>query len=84
LVFAVLIAVAVVVIVFLGQLPGLAARERGHPQATAIDVTSWLGLATLGLLWPVALIRALVSPSSVSPFALRGEQTPRQISQEPI
>jgi len=35
LVFAILIAVAVVMIVFLGQLPGRLARQRGHPQASA-------------------------------------------------
>ena len=53
LVFAVLIAVATVIIVFLGQLPGRIARQRAHPQAAAINVADWLGLATLGLLWPI-------------------------------
>ena len=37
----------------------------GHPQAAAINVTSWLGVATLGLLWPVALIWAFLRPVSV-------------------
>ena len=69
LVFAILIAVAVVMIVFLGQLPGRLARQRGHPQASAIDVASWIGLATLGLLWPLALIWALIRSSSTSSFA---------------
>ena len=58
LVFAVLIAVAVIVIVLLGQLPGIIARKRGHPQAAAITVAGWLGLATLGILWPIAFIWA--------------------------
>jgi hypothetical protein len=54
--FAVLIGVTLVIIVFLGQLPGRIARQRGHPQAAAINVTGWLGLATLGLLWPMVPI----------------------------
>src|SRR5262245_34983949 len=74
LVFAVLIAVATVIIVFLGQLPGRIARQRAHPQAAAINVAGWLGLATLGLLWPIALIWAFVSPTSVSPFASRSDR----------
>ena len=78
-VFAVLIAVAIVIIVFLGQLPGRLARQRGHPQVAAINVAGWLGLATLGLLWPIALIWAFVSPSSASPFASRSD---RQKSEE--
>ena len=68
LVFAVLIAVAIVIIIFLGQLPGRLARRREHPQAAAITVTSWLGLATLGLLWPIALIWAFIIPGSTPPL----------------
>jgi hypothetical protein len=74
LVFAVLITVATVIIVFLGQLPGRLARQRAHPQAAAINVAGWLGLATLGLLWPIALIWAFVSPASASPFAARSDR----------
>jgi hypothetical protein len=61
-VFGVLLAVAVIVLVSLGQLPGRIAEQRGHPQAAAIKVTGWLGLATLGLLWPLALIWAFLKP----------------------
>jgi len=64
-VFALLLAVAVVLVVSLGQLPGRIAQERGHPQAAAINVASWLGLATLGLLWPLALIWAFLKPFPV-------------------
>jgi hypothetical protein len=78
LVFAVLIAVAIVVIVFLGQLPGRVARQRGHPQAAAINVTGWLGLATGGLLWPLALIWAFVAPSS-TPFASRRKRQETEV-----
>ena len=71
-VFAVLLAAAVIIVVVLGSLPGRIARSRGHPQAAAINVCSWLGLATLGLLWPIAFIWAFSKPlfaQSVSPRA---------------
>src|SRR5262245_675993 len=62
-VLAILIAAAVIIFVSLGKLPGQLARKRGHPQAAAINVTSWIGLATGGLLWPVAFIWAFINPS---------------------
>jgi hypothetical protein len=62
-VFAVLIAVAVIIFVSLGKLPGQLARQWGHPQASAINVASWIGIATGGLLWPLALIWAFTTPS---------------------
>jgi hypothetical protein len=64
-VFGILLVVAVIVVVTLGQLPGSIAQKRGHQQAAAINVTSWLGVATLGLLWPVALIWAFLKPVTV-------------------
>jgi hypothetical protein len=65
-VFAVLLAVAVIIVVSLGQLPGRIARQRGHPQAAAINAASWLGVATLGLLWPLAFIWAFLKPLPVA------------------
>ena len=44
-VFAVLIAVAVITIVSLEQLPGRLARNWAHPQASANNVAGWIGLA---------------------------------------
>jgi hypothetical protein len=61
-VFAVLILVAVVIIVSLGKLPGQLARKWGHPQAPAINALSWIGIATGGLLWPIAFVWAFVNP----------------------
>jgi hypothetical protein len=66
-VFAVLIAVAVIIIVSLGQLPGKLARQWGHPQAAAINVMSWVGVGTGGLLWPLALIWAFMNPLRSGP-----------------
>ena len=62
LVFAVLILVAVVIIVSLGKLPGQLARKWGHPQAAAINALSWIGIATGGILWPIAFVWAFVNP----------------------
>jgi hypothetical protein len=61
-VFAVLIFVGVIIVVNLGKLPGQLARKWNHPQASAINATSWIGVATGGLLWPVAFIWAFTDP----------------------
>jgi len=61
--FVLLTAVAVLVKI-LGALPGKLARSRAHPQAEAINVCGWLGILTLGVLWPVALIWAYTRSTS--------------------
>ena len=64
--FVVMIALAVLVgvaVVKLGPLPGQIARRRGHPQADAIQVAGWIGIVTLGILWPLALIWAYTRPA---------------------
>lgn len=64
-VMLVLLVAAGVFIKILGALPGKIARSRAHPQAEAINVCGWLGILTLGLAWPVALIWAYTrSPSA--------------------
>ena len=60
-VFAVLIFVGVIIVVSLGKLPGQLARKWNHPQASAINAMSWVGIATGGLLWPVAFIWAFTT-----------------------
>src|SRR5450755_2634673 len=77
-VFAVLLAGGVLLIVVIGSLPGWVARKRGHPQAAAVNVASWLGLATLGLLWPLALIWAFLDTRPAAPCssAPTGEPQP--------
>jgi len=47
--FGGILAVTVQVVVTLGSLPGRIAQKREHPQAAAIAIASWLGLATLVL-----------------------------------
>jgi len=55
--------------VFLASLPGKIAADRGHPQADAIRVAGWLGLLTMGLLFPIALIWAYTRPSGSEEIA---------------
>jgi hypothetical protein len=62
-VIGVLIGFVIWVIVKLGPLPGSIAMQRGHPQADAIKVLGWVGVITLGLAWPVALIWAYTRSS---------------------
>ena len=67
--FVVLIVLLVligVIVVYLGTLPGKIAKGRNHPQAEAINVASWLGIITAGLLWPFALIWAYIRPHEQS------------------
>jgi hypothetical protein len=80
-VFAVLIAVAVIIFVSLGQLPGQLARQWGHPQACAINVASWIGMATGGLLWPLALIWAFITPSRSDAWRSEHDQHGRGASE---
>lgn len=77
--FVVLIALAVlagVVVVKLGPLPGSIARRRGHPQADAIRVAGWIGIITLGVLWPLALIWSYTR-SSIVPAEGASEEVSR-------
>ncbi len=57
-VFGVLIAVVILIVVKLGPIPGNIAKSRGHPQADAINALGWIGVITLGLAWPIALVWA--------------------------
>jgi hypothetical protein len=61
-VFGILIAAAIFVVAKLGSLPGKLARQRGHPQADAINVAGWLGLFTAGVIWVIAMIWAFTKP----------------------
>ena len=62
-VLAVLLAVAIFFFMKLGELPGKIADKRNHPQAEAITICGWLGVLTLGLLWPIAIIWAYMRPA---------------------
>ena len=57
-VIGILIGFVIWLVVKIGPLPGDIATSRGHPQADAIKVLGWIGVITLGLAWPIALIWA--------------------------
>ena len=59
-VLIVLAASTVFVIVFMAMLPGMIAKRRNHPWATAVQVAGWVTLFFGFLLWPVAVIWAYV------------------------
>ena len=61
-VLAVLVAVAIWLVVLIGNIPGNMARAANHPQADAISLLAWIGLLTLGLGWFVALVWAKTKP----------------------
>ncbi len=64
-VIAVMIAAAIAIVVKLGPIPGNIAKKRGHPQADAIAVLGWIGVITLGLAWPFALVWAYTRSSDM-------------------
>jgi hypothetical protein len=74
-VLAVILLVAVVIIVSLGKLPGQLARKWGHPQAAAVGVAGWIGVATGGLIWPLALIWAFMVPPRLARSSIEANQS---------
>ncbi len=63
--------------VFLASLPGKIAADRGHPQADAIRVAGWLGLLTMGLFFPIALIWAYTRPTGSREIAALRKEVDR-------
>lgn len=51
----------VVLVVWLGSLPGGIAQRRRHPRAAAVTARGWLGILFVPF-WPVALAWALAEP----------------------
>jgi hypothetical protein len=68
--FAILVALVLLIVwifVKLAALPGQTAKDRGHPQAEAINVLGWVGLL-LGIApWLVALVWAYTKPVAAQP-----------------
>lgn len=63
-VIGVLIGFIIWLVVLLGPMPGRIAMERGHRQADAINILGWIGVITLGLAWPIALVWAYTKSDS--------------------
>ena len=62
LVLLVLVTTAIWLFVVIGRIPGRIAREANHPQAQAINLLGWFGLAAGGLGWVIALIWSKTVP----------------------
>ena len=58
LILVLLVLLGIWIFVKLAALPGKTAKARNHPQSDAINVLGWVGIITLGLAWPVALVWA--------------------------
>lgn len=62
-VIGILIGFVIWLVVLLGPMPGKIAKDRGHRQADAIRVLGWIGVITMGLAWPIALVWAYTRPA---------------------
>jgi len=72
-VMGILVAVVILLVVKLGPIPGNIAKRRGHRQADAVNALGWIGVVTLGLAWPFALVWAY-SRSGEQQTAFLGER----------
>ncbi len=75
-IFALIVLLTIVVtmlgvVVWLARFPGNKARERGHPQADAINVAGWLGILT-GIVWILAVIWAYTMVDDMKPASING------------
>ncbi|MCX2980193.1 DUF3302 domain-containing protein [Halieaceae bacterium IMCC14734] len=57
-----LLVTALAIFVFLARWPGQTAAARNHPYADAVTVAGWVGLLAGGVLWPLALVWAYLTP----------------------
>jgi Na+/H+ antiporter NhaD/arsenite permease-like protein len=73
-ILVVLVLIGIWVYTIVAAIPGKKARQRGHPQADAINVLGWFGLC-LGLVpWVIALVWAHTVPVNFDAEQLtRGE-----------
>ena len=69
-VIGVIIALVVFLVVKIAPIPGHIASKRGHPQADAIMALGWVGIVTLGVAWPIALVWAYTRPQQSDAQAL--------------
>lgn len=70
-VLIILIVSTVFVVVFMAMLPGMIAKRRNHPWATAVQVAGWVTLFFGFLFWPLAVVWAYVDMPSRKQEAAR-------------
>lgn len=79
LILVVLVVIAILVFLGLAAIPGAKARERGHPQADAINILGWFGLLVGGVPWVIALVWAYTRPVQfAAPQPSSDAETPPQ------
>ncbi len=73
-----LVTIAITIFLELAAIPGRKARERGHPQADAINILGWIGLLLGFAPWVGALVWAYTRPGLiVAPEASSGSEPSR-------
>jgi uncharacterized BrkB/YihY/UPF0761 family membrane protein len=80
--FIILLLLGLVVIylyVVIARLPGQKARERGHPQADAINILGWIGPFLGAIGWVIALIWAYTNPPRV--VVVTRDASPAEVGQ---
>ena len=65
-ILVIIVLLAIWVYVEMAKFPGNKARERGHPQADAINVLAWIGLLLGVVPWVIALVWAYTKPIGVT------------------
>jgi len=68
--------IAAAIFLELAAIPGAKARERGHPQAEAINVLGWVGLLMGFAPWVAALVWAYTRPGLLTEPTPTGEVEP--------
>ncbi len=79
----VLVATAIFLFVIIGRIPGRIAAEAEHPQAAAINLLGWFGLAAGGLGWVVALVWSKTTPSDNKALEARIEALEAKLADQP-
>lgn len=73
-VLVVLILTALAGWIILAVLPGKIAKRRKHAHADAVNVAGWVGAIGFGVIWPLALIWAFISPGSQTSQGVEPEE----------
>lgn len=76
-ILVILVMVVAVIYIELASMPGKTARERGHPQADAINMLGWIGLLLGVGPWLVAMVwsrmQSLQAPGGAAVAKTRSE-----------
>ena len=65
-ILVILVMVVAVIYIEIASMPGKTARERGHPQADAINMLGWIGLLLGVGPWLVAMVWSRMQPLKIN------------------